>query len=268
MLITPEQAKSLLQGNRGNRHLQKHYVERLAMAMRNGEWRKSHQAIAIAPDGRLLDGQHRCSAIVQAGVAVPMLVAFDCDPETFEIIDVGRKRDNADALGESREAVALASLISRLVNGSSGTPSDFQPTTTQIREVLAWAKPPIELVGNACLRRIKNRTSAPIRLGVVLRVMNGQGKDAIPLYRAFVDMEMAAFTPALASFFKQVMDGHISSRKHAWDLAVRAWKAFDPNSTVTRLLGAKVMAVPLEEMKSVADKFCREAKGRRLKAVA
>lgn len=56
------------------------------------------QTVSIASDGRLLDGQHRLMAVVQAGEAVEMMLATNCSPECFTAIDTGMSRTPGDIL--------------------------------------------------------------------------------------------------------------------------------------------------------------------------
>lgn len=61
--MTPAMAERFLARNEGNRLIRRYKVEAIADAIRRGEWETTHQGIAIDPDGRLIDGQHRLSAI-------------------------------------------------------------------------------------------------------------------------------------------------------------------------------------------------------------
>jgi len=96
--ISPEEAARLLEANAGNRRLDKSTVERYADAMRRGEWKLSHQGVAIDRDGNLLDGQHRLAAIVRSGVTVRMAVARQVDREAFSVLDTGKRRSAGDTL--------------------------------------------------------------------------------------------------------------------------------------------------------------------------
>jgi hypothetical protein len=97
--MTPTKAEELLLLNPDtNRKLRPNRVVNLANVISRGEWRLTHQPIAVASDGTLLDGQHRLAAIVKAGVAVPLLLAENADPETFSMIDIGLKRNPSDIL--------------------------------------------------------------------------------------------------------------------------------------------------------------------------
>src|SRR5262245_13129516 len=68
-------------------------VDRYAQAMTEGRWMEpSLDPIALTPDGRLLNGQHRLSAVIAADWSGDMLVARDVDPALFGVIDTGRRR--------------------------------------------------------------------------------------------------------------------------------------------------------------------------------
>lgn len=95
-LVTPEEARKLLTHNINNRALRTSIVRRLADDMRNGHWRTTHQGIAIASTGRILDGQHRLHAIVEANTPVQLMVATGLDEDAFRYIDCGQKRLAAD----------------------------------------------------------------------------------------------------------------------------------------------------------------------------
>lgn len=66
--ISPEEAAELPTRNESNRPLSKTVVSGFASAMRRGEWKLTHQGIALGQDGQVVDGQHRLSAIVESGV--------------------------------------------------------------------------------------------------------------------------------------------------------------------------------------------------------
>ena len=61
--ITPSLARRHLSTCKKNRRINKARVERLAVAMANGEWIIS-QPLMFDTDGKMIDGQHRMSAII------------------------------------------------------------------------------------------------------------------------------------------------------------------------------------------------------------
>jgi len=97
--MTPEWAQHLLANQNGhNRKMKPRQVRHLTESIKRGEWKLTSQGIAIGNNGQLLDGQHRLAAIRDAGHAVPVLLATDCDPSIFTVIDTGSKRSTGDTL--------------------------------------------------------------------------------------------------------------------------------------------------------------------------
>lgn len=99
LLITPELATKLLEDhNTGNRPLRASTVQTYVDAINNGEWKLTHQGVAIDTKQVLQDGQHRLKAIEVTGKAQEMFVAVGMPPENFTVIDVGKVRNYADSL--------------------------------------------------------------------------------------------------------------------------------------------------------------------------
>ena len=98
LLVTPTMARDMLTKNPRNRSLRRSNVRYLAEELKSGRWKLTHQGVAVATDGTLLDGQHRLSAIVEANVSALLNVSFECDPDMFSVIDTGSARTHADVL--------------------------------------------------------------------------------------------------------------------------------------------------------------------------
>ena len=93
--ITPEMAKDMLERNmKNNRRVSKETVMRYARIMKAGGWNLTHQGIAFDTNGKLIDGQHRLHAIVQANVPVELLVTNGVEHIAGEAftIDAGLRR--------------------------------------------------------------------------------------------------------------------------------------------------------------------------------
>ena len=75
--ISPEAAAQLLEGNTRNRKINKNAIKRYSALMSQGLWKPGNDAICVAPDGTLLNGQHRLTAVIDSGVSVDMLVRHD-----------------------------------------------------------------------------------------------------------------------------------------------------------------------------------------------
>ena len=94
--ITPYMAACFLETNPRNRSMKPHKIRLLEEAIKNGEWEVTHQGIAIDENGKLLDGHHRLTAIVNTGIGVDMMVAFNAVESTK--IDIGASRNDRDSL--------------------------------------------------------------------------------------------------------------------------------------------------------------------------
>ena len=74
-MMTPEVADVWLREfNNHNRPLSASVVKTLASTIENGEWKLTHQGIAIDKDINLIDGQHRLAAIVSSDTTIPIMI--------------------------------------------------------------------------------------------------------------------------------------------------------------------------------------------------
>lgn len=94
--ITPEIAREMLARNPANRRLSKGRAAIIARDMAEGRWQVNGDAIRLNCDGSLIDGQHRLTACVDAGVPFTTLVVRGLPAEVRTTIDGGAKRSAAD----------------------------------------------------------------------------------------------------------------------------------------------------------------------------
>ncbi|HEY0889433.1 MAG TPA: hypothetical protein VGE38_07475 [Nocardioides sp.] len=104
--VDPTTAQRWLNENKVNRSLRVAKVNQFANDMAAGRWSLSNDAICFAPDGTLLNGQHRLHAIVKSGVTITMLTIRNMPPESMKSMDIGTSRTAADALGFAGEKSA------------------------------------------------------------------------------------------------------------------------------------------------------------------
>lgn len=97
--ITPAKAREYLLANHDNRPLRKRRVDQYADMMTRGQWVFTGDPIRFDPSGRLLDGQHKLSAIAQSGTTQEMVVQRGVPTEAFKVIDAGMARSIGDTLG-------------------------------------------------------------------------------------------------------------------------------------------------------------------------
>ena len=110
--ITPAKATYWLDANEGNRRLDWNYIAQLARDIKAGQFACTHQGIAFDTQGRLIDGQHRLWAIIEADVPVKIRVFYNESPESTIHIDGNHPRRAADrmTLGRSLGTVRAEEL--------------------------------------------------------------------------------------------------------------------------------------------------------------
>lgn len=79
-VITPEQAQEYLNNNAKHRPIKEKKVAEYMMEMEDGTWALNGKTICFDWNGRLLNGQHRLSAVVRSRVPLTTVVVRGLDP--------------------------------------------------------------------------------------------------------------------------------------------------------------------------------------------
>ena len=112
--VTRNEAEEWL-GSFRNRKLRQHVVKQLWRDMSSGNWRVTHQSIAIDTHGRCIDGQHRLMAFLETTEDQFLtLVTTGCDPDSFNFLDSGKVRNAADSVyiaGFDRAPTLIAAVV-------------------------------------------------------------------------------------------------------------------------------------------------------------
>ena len=90
--ISPAQATEYLEHMGRNRKLNPQRANEYRQAMENDTWTLSPQAIAFDKDGKLIDGQHRCQAVIDYGKPVPFVIIRGFEPQIIANLDQGKAR--------------------------------------------------------------------------------------------------------------------------------------------------------------------------------
>ena len=94
--VSPQMASDWLASAHPNRPVSRARVKTIARAIQAGLWQLNGQTLVLCPEFRLLDGRHRCLAIVDAGQSVQTFVVCGIDPVFFATMDQGGQRSGAD----------------------------------------------------------------------------------------------------------------------------------------------------------------------------
>lgn len=94
--VTPETAKRWLASKLPNRHINPTKVRGWLSAMRSGHWQIG-VPLYFNREGRLMDGQHRLTALIEYGSPLEFLV-IEADDDLMLVLDTGAKRDARDVV--------------------------------------------------------------------------------------------------------------------------------------------------------------------------
>lgn len=240
-LVTPQMAREWLERNQDNRPLRPGVVDGFLAAYRRGEWKITHQGIAFAKSGRLLDGQHRLTFISELPdkTVVPMNVSVGLDEDAFDCIDQGFKRTTSDLYGVSGGLVAVARFMIKLA-----VPDRSGVTPQLTKPYLEWVTPEYELLFTFCPSAARTWSSAAVRSAAILNMKLGHDKDAIRVaYDALVHSNISAMSAPVRALAQQYLSGRIVSVR-GYDLFCRAQRAFNTKDTnnITSKIIVKDMA--------------------------
>lgn len=134
--LTPEMAINLLEANQHNRPLSDPHAQRIAAQITAGKWKFNGDTIKVADNGDILDGQHRCWAVVYAKTAIDTIIVRGIKADAFSTIDTIRKtRSGADILalhGTKRHGAIIAGAIGWLIRHRRGTIQTYRARENRI----------------------------------------------------------------------------------------------------------------------------------------
>lgn len=225
--VTPSMARTWLNKNSKNRDLRPSHVEKLRLAFERGEYVMTHQGIAFADDGEVIDGQHRLTAIslLPDGMSFPMLVTTGLPrARAFAVIDTTQAiRNLSDVLGVDRRLAEVGMFLARVHMGRT------QVTPTYAAPFVELARPAHDELMAWCSTTAKTWSSGPVRAAAVMSMMRGVDTDYVKLvYRALVQTDVQSMPPVVLSLFKSHIGGKVRASA-AYDIYARAMKAFDPS---------------------------------------
>lgn len=223
-LITPDMAKMYLECNSSNRKLSDKSVYLITKAIKNGEWVLSHQGIAFNENGVLIDGQHRLSAIVQAGIPCEMMVTRGVVEEAYHVLDIGKNRSVADLYSINNKVAGMIVTLANL-SGKQMHKSEYGRYIPIFNEVCG------ELM-NHCGSMRKIVSSVGVRAIVALKAMEKphEKDEFFEYYRNFVLLNFELLPPAIRNLYKQ-----LTTKRHTdSEIVARTYLAFS-NTNKTKV---------------------------------
>lgn len=243
--ISPERALELIDSQATPRPVRQEWISTIALDMKEGRWVPTASMIQTDRAGRLIDGQHRCYAIIEYGESVEILVQKDCDPETVHVIDTGKARTTTDqfsmrGIRYATETAAIAAFIHRR---ETLGPIEVMQQTPRIRthelDKFIEDHPRIaDVVLDAKMVTRKSDKTLPISISGYLIY---QTEKALPPLDAAVsmrDMQPGTAEFAIARYLR------ISSNEKGHDRGTRDRKL----SVLSKLINASIRGEPVSRV--------------------
>ena len=143
--ITPAMARSLLEANTlPNRRIKPVARRKYERAIKAGEWKITHQGIALDANGGIIDGQHRLAAIANSGKTIQSYITYNLPADTFDVIDQGKARSFGDALeagGWKKDSRTISTALLAYVRYQlyPEQPWGHNYTTPSPTEIVDWS---------------------------------------------------------------------------------------------------------------------------------
>lgn len=242
--VTPAMAEDWLSHNPSNRNLRRRVIDAYARDMLAGHWVLNGETVKIAIDGRLLDGQHRLNAVMQAATAARMIVVRDLPVDVMPTVDAGAKRTYSDALklqGEENTST-LAAVTRRAVmwaRGQRTNAGNITPTPLEMNEFLD-ANPRLRTSADLA-SKLASRSLLPSSVvGLCHWLFSDLDPDAASWFLArLADGDGLAADDPIAVLRTRIIKMRVGGgRVHeteALALAIHAWNAHRAGETRTKL---------------------------------
>tara|TARA_R110001606_G_scaffold275498_1_gene423742 strand:- start:2 stop:910 length:909 start_codon:yes stop_codon:yes gene_type:complete len=142
--LTPELASKILACNyKKQRSISYSRVKSYVGDIKAGNWTLNGDTFAIDKNGELINGQHRCRAVVESGMSIPAIFIVGLDTMAFQTIDQNYARTTASILKmldvpHYATVSALITLImsfenhGKIIGEANGT--SYRSTTSEIRD--------------------------------------------------------------------------------------------------------------------------------------
>jgi len=209
MTVTPAHAEKWLEMNTGNRRMRPSHVQHLSNEMKKGRWMLSPEPIVFSRQGRLLDGQHRLSAVLMSGCTIEASVALVQNEDVFRVLDQGINRSNSDILGIP---TPIITPLQYLIKGS--IPALRKVTSEDVRHLMKSRMFDLSTHLHEVIKpKDKRFKNAPFRAAYIMAVDLGlcDQPTADKIYTDLSHMNMTEWTRMMQSIFHQIETIKISA---------------------------------------------------------
>ena len=129
--LTPKKAAEFRASGRNSRNLNAKHAAYLAEQIRSGKWKENGDTIRFDTFDRMIDGQHRCEAVILSGISIDVLVVRGVKASADDTIDTGgRSRNFTEWVATQGYTYAgvWSSVCNHIVKAAKGIAPGTQPT--------------------------------------------------------------------------------------------------------------------------------------------
>lgn len=122
MIIDVDKARRLMETNEDNRNLKRGVIDKINRDLINERYYLNGETIAISKTGKLLNGQHRLTSIIETGIPIRTWLIIGVPDEYKTTYDQGTAKTIADFLRMDRVASSkdVAIIIKLILNFKPG----------------------------------------------------------------------------------------------------------------------------------------------------
>lgn len=253
ILLTPAIAEEFMAANIGNRNEKLIKQGGMIRDMLGGGWIQTGEAIKFDTNGRMIDGQNRCRAVIRSGVSIPVLVIRGLDPESQGVMDSGTPRTSRDALhfagfNNGKEINAVANIhrawkLGVLPHAGSILAGQNRMTNRETVEYVT-SNPQVEAAAIAAKSMYARGLRLPIgAIGTAIIALSAIDADECEtFFRRIIDMEMSGKGDPIATLVKRVNDIKLLGGTHrlyestSLFFLFRTWNAVRTGEALNKLV--------------------------------
>lgn len=141
MVIDIEKARCLMETNEDNRGLKRTVIDKINRDIRSERYYLNGETIVVSKLGKLLNGQHRLTSVIETGISIITWVIFGVPDECKTTFDQGTAKSAADffkmmRVVSSKEVALVVKLLLIFQPGTEVTNKDLASRRISKQDIL------------------------------------------------------------------------------------------------------------------------------------
>lgn len=243
--ITPDIARAWLDKNEQNRRVSRSRVVLYARDMANRSWGLTGDAIRFDTRSRLIDGQHRLLACIQADTSFTTVVIYGLEPQSKDLIDTGLTRSIANML--QVQGIPNATIVGgmlRLVIAARKEPIYVSGKVRPTHAEIAATHEKHPAIGQCAVTGKIPKSISAIQISFLNYVASkylARGKEAQCMISVIKTGVPAYDEDPIHQFREKIINIsslemlHGSYRNHVWWTLVHCWNLFSQGQRAARV---------------------------------